>query len=104
MRALRHTQAAGHAHTWAFVLMPDHLHWLFTLGEGADLSGVVRGVKAVSAHRIGMALWQKGFHDHAVRSEESLVEIARYLIQNPLRAGLVSRVGLYPHWDAVWLP
>ncbi|MEQ7866160.1 transposase, partial [Xanthomonas sp. WHRI 8393] len=29
---------------------------------------------------------------------------ARYLIANPLRAGLVERVGDYPFWDAIWLP
>ncbi|MBB5859537.1 hypothetical protein GGR69_001194 [Xanthomonas arboricola] len=30
--------------------------------------------------------------------------MARYLIANPLRAGLVARVGDYPFWDAIWLP
>ncbi|MFV3292807.1 transposase, partial [Pseudomonas sp. NY11955] len=29
--------------------------------------------------------------------------VARYIIANPIRAGLVSRVGDYSHWDAVWL-
>ncbi|MFV3290267.1 transposase, partial [Pseudomonas sp. NY11955] len=29
--------------------------------------------------------------------------VARYIVANPIRAGLVSRVGDYPHWDAVWL-
>jgi hypothetical protein len=29
--------------------------------------------------------------------------VARYIVANPLRAGLVSRVGHYPFWNAVWL-
>lgn len=48
-------------------------------------------------------LWQPGFHDHAVRREESLEAIARYIVANPLRAGLVKKVGDYPLWDAIWV-
>ncbi len=32
-----------------------------------------------------------------------MIDVARYIIANPLRAGLVGRVGDYPLWDAVWL-
>ena len=32
-----------------------------------------------------------------------LRDVARYIVANPLRAGLVERVGDYPYWDAVWL-
>ena len=102
--ALRQEAWLGRAETLSYVVMPDHLHWLLALGTGAALSNVMRDVKAVSARRIGRAVWQKGFHDRAVRSEESLVDVARYVIQNPVRAGLVRRVGAYPHWDAVWVP
>jgi putative transposase len=38
-----------------------------------------------------------------LRNEESVIDAARYIIANPLRAGLVKRVGDYPLWDAVWL-
>ena len=48
-------------------------------------------------------MWQAAFHDHALRKEENLHEIARYIVANPLRAGLVSSLAEYPHWDAVWL-
>ncbi|MNO00306.1 hypothetical protein D3C81_2201730 [compost metagenome] len=53
---------------------------------------------------IGRPLWQRGFHDHALRREEDLAAVARYVVANPLRAKLVPRLGDYPHWDAVWLP
>ncbi|WP_017926888.1 transposase [Thioalkalivibrio sp. HL-Eb18] len=100
---LRHAQALGHADTLAYVVMPDHLHWLMTLGDSISLSPVVRSVKAVTARRLGRALWQPGFHDHAVRREEDLASLARYIAANPLRAGLVRNLGDYPHWDAIWL-
>jgi putative transposase len=91
------------ATTLAYVVMPDHLHWLMQLSPGHDLSAVVRGVKSLSSRRIGRAVWQRGFHDHALRDEDDVRDWARYIVANPVRAGLVKRVGDYPHWDAVWL-
>ena len=64
---------------------------------------VVAAVKAVTAHGLGKRIWQSGFHDHALRREEDLAQLARYIVANPLRAGLAQRVGDYPHWDAAWL-
>jgi REP element-mobilizing transposase RayT len=102
--------AMDHAHTLAFVVMPDHFHWLMSLVSPLPLSGVVGNVKSHSARtinsvldRIGEPVWQRGFHDHALRSEEHMIDIARYIITNPVRAGLVRRVGDYPLWDVVWL-
>jgi len=101
--SLHQAQIRDEASTLAFVVMPDHLHWLMQLGEGQSLSRVVRTVKAVTSHKLGKGIWQKGFHDHALGSDEDLVDVARYIVANPLRAGLVERLGDYPHWDAVWL-
>jgi len=91
-----------HARTLAFVVMPDHLHWLLELGD-ETLPQVVGTVKSVSAHRLGQRIWQPGFFDHAIRREEDARTIGQYIIANPVRAGLVDHVGEYPHWDAVWL-
>lgn len=101
--ALRAAQTSGRAETLAFVVMPDHLHWLLSLGIGADLAAEVQAVKSVSAHRVGGKVWQRGFHDRAIRREEDLPAVARYVVANPVRAGLVQRVGEYSHWDAVWV-
>lgn len=96
------------ARSLAFVVMPDHLHWLFEL-EHSSLDRVVGGVKARAAaevHAQGLAsmpLWQRGFHDHALRKDEDVAATARYVVLNPVRAGLVRRVGDYPLWDAIWL-
>ena len=42
-------------------------------------------------------------YDHALRKDEDVKKIARYIIANPLRAGLVEKIEDYPYWDAVWL-
>ncbi|MDD2742870.1 MAG: transposase [Rhodocyclaceae bacterium] len=90
------------AETLCYVVMPDHLHWLMVLHEG-QLSDAVRLLKGRSAHAIGHAVWQANYFDHAVRKDEDLRKMARYIVANPLRAQLVERVGDYPLWDAVWL-
>jgi REP element-mobilizing transposase RayT len=109
IQSLRECDLARESVTLAFVLMPDHLHWLLTL-QNTDLSAVVRRFKSTSARRVnrvlgtvGERLWQAGFHDHALRREEDLLGIARYIVANPLRAGWVESVRDYPHWDAIWL-
>jgi REP element-mobilizing transposase RayT len=99
----------GTVDSLAWVIMPDHVHWLFQLGESADLSTAIKRFKARSAQRVNDrlnrrgALWQKGFYDHALRKEESVKDVARYIIANPLRGGLVEHIGDYPLWDAIWL-
>ena len=98
--ALRNQPA--HALTLAFVLMPDHLHWLIQL-ESGDLPRVVGRLKAESARAVGKPIWQRGYHDRMARKEDDIRAMARYLVGNPLRAGLVDDIGEYPHWDAIWL-
>ena len=76
--------------------------WLMTLRSG-ELPGVMRLLKGRTAHAIGSPIWQPNYHDHAVRRDEDLRVLARYIVANPLRAGLVERIGDYPWWDSIWL-
>jgi putative transposase len=105
---LRAAEKDGLAQSQAWVVMPDHLHWLITLQTGT-ISKLMQRIKGRSAISINRALgnqgqiWQKGFHDRAIRKEEDLQAIARYVVANPLRAGLVDKIGDYPLWDAIWL-
>ena len=93
--------------SFAWVIMPDHLHWLFQLRSGS-LATVAQAVKGRSAFEVNKVCgsktltWQRGYHDHAARAEEDLVKIARYVIANPIRAGLVETAGDYPLWDSIW--
>src|SRR5690606_29831749 len=95
--------------TLCFMLMPDHLHWLMQVTDRTGLSQCVNNVKAHSARRINALrgasgrVWQKGFYDRALRSDEDVAAVARYIVANPVRAGIVERVGDYPFWDAVWV-
>lgn len=94
---------------FCWVLMPDHWHGLVQLRDGKELGRCVSRAKSVSALRINSILkrkggfWQEGFHDHALRRAEDLKTVARYVVANPVRAGLVSYIGKYPFWNAVWL-
>jgi putative transposase len=108
-RCFEDARLLGDAKMLAWVLMPDHVHWLLQLGERDELSTVVNRLKAASARHVNRALrrtgavWARAFHDHALRSEDDLQDMARYVVANPLRAGLVARIGDYPFWNAVWL-
>ena len=106
---LKRSDGTGLCRTLAYVLMPDHLHWLVELVEGV-LSRVAGRFKSSASAAVNRELgtpkvrrWQPGFHDRALRREDDLVDLARYVVANPLRAGLVKRLAEYPHWDAVWL-
>jgi len=100
----------GWTDTLAFVVMPDHIHWLLPLSKEISLSSVVGTVKRHSGRKInnltggrGFPVWQRGFHDHALRRDEDVIHVARYIVGNPVRAGLVRKIGDYPLWDAIWL-
>jgi putative transposase len=104
----RQAQDQGFANSLAWVVMPDHFHWLIELRNGS-LSELMQRIKSLSAKAVNLrlnnkiSLWQRGFHDRALRREVDLVFMARYVVANPLRAGLVKRLGDYPLWDAIWL-
>ncbi len=109
IRTLHRPEIVGHSKWLAWVLMPDHFHALIRLGEGDSLASVIGRFKGRSAHDLNAArdttgkIWQKSFFDRALRKEDDIRKAARYLVANPLRAGLVGNIGDYPYWDAVWL-
>ncbi|MEM9416642.1 MAG: transposase [Planctomycetota bacterium] len=80
----------------AAVVMPDHAHLIFRPRDGYTLSRVMKGIKGVSAKQVNEArgtqgtFWQDEYHDRILRSEDEMFEKARYLLENPHRAGLVE--------------
>ncbi|KAA0950351.1 MULTISPECIES: transposase [unclassified Pseudomonas] len=104
----RRAEEDGKATSVAWVVMPDHFHWLIELHNG-DLPKLMQATKSRSARAINKArglhetLWQKGYFDRALRREEDLKAMARYIVGNPLRAGIVDHIGEYSLWDAMWL-
>jgi putative transposase len=108
------SRALASASTWpdatlfCWVLMPDHWHGLVELRDGALSRSTARAKSVVTREvrqSLGrhVAVWQDGYHDRAIRDEEDMRAIARYVVANPLRAGLAGTVGDYPYCDAVWL-
>lgn len=109
VKYLAREEKHNHIRSLAFVVMPDHLHLLFQSLTSRHISTAVNNVKSLTAREINRRhsrtgqVWQKGFYDRAIRSDEDVVAIARYIIGNPVRAGIVRRVGDYPLWDSIWL-
>ncbi|MFC2105566.1 transposase [Candidatus Bipolaricaulota bacterium] len=85
---------------YAYCVMPDHVHVLLQ-PNGGDLIQYVQAVKGKTTRaywKLGRSskLWQRGFHDHILRREESLHVIAQYILANPVRAGLTDDIVAYP--------
>ena len=95
--------------TIAWVIMPDHIHWLFELKSDYDLATVIKIFKGRTGRKLNKLLgekgtfWQHAYYDHALRAEEDIKKVSRYIDANPLRAGLVDKIEDYPYWDAMWL-
>lgn len=104
---LRFIERNGFSHSLAWVVMPDHLHWLMELRKGT-LAQCMAVLKSRSSRLLNRQLgqkgplWQHGYHDHAVRTDESLHEKAMYILANPVRTGLASELGEYPHAWCRW--
>jgi len=103
VRAVARAQEMGRASTYCYCVMPDHVHWLMILKKGS-ISQSIQNIKSLSKHLSDSPIfWQQGYFDHGIQDQRALRETARYIVANPLRAGLVDTIGGYPHWDAVWL-
>jgi REP element-mobilizing transposase RayT len=89
----------------AYCFMPDHLHLLVTVATAiGDLDRFMRRAKQTSGHAFaqsdGGKLWQTGYHDRVLRSDEDALNYIAYMVENPIRAGLVHKAGDWPHWGA----
>jgi len=81
----------------AYCIMPDHVHLLIKLnqGYGNTLQNWVAAFKRYTARLFQQSngvspLWQKNFYEHVVREEESLEQIAEYIVHNPVRKNMVN--------------
>ncbi|MFF7708738.1 REP-associated tyrosine transposase [Pseudomonas sp. NPDC007930] len=105
--ALKQAQAEGKGQSLAWVVMPDHVHWLVRL-QARALSELARKLKSratvgLRARGVTGPVWQDGYYDQAIRNLADAVDHARYIVLNPVRAGLVSSVRFYPMWDSIWV-
>ena len=85
-----------------YVIMPNHIHLIFRLGERKKLGEVMHSFSSFTAHEISKnlgrtgAIWQDGYYDHALRDEDAYLRHVNYIAENPVRAGLVVEVTEWP--------
>ena len=85
----------------AYCYMPDHLHLLVT-GEQptSDCRRFIARSKQFSGFyyqkAFGQRLWQRYGYEHVLRSDEVLLSVARYIVENPVRARIAKNAGDYP--------
>ena len=86
----------------AVCVMPDHWHALVMPLRGDNTLGdMVRSAKGKTTTRLRALgatgrIWQRQFYDHVVRGEEDLRQVAEYIVNNPVRKGLVAAAADYP--------
>jgi len=103
---------------FVYCLMPDHLHFLCSVGacpckdyahKGLhyidtvpsiiDFINQFKGKSTTIAWKYGIKgnLWQKRWYDHILRKDEDVRNIGEYILQNPVRRGLVEHAYEYPY-------
>jgi putative transposase len=85
----------------AYCFMPDHVHLVAEAqSEASDCRQFIKRAKQFSGYyfkqKFGKALWQRYGFEHVLRDDEAALGVARYILENPVRAGLVARVEDYP--------
>jgi putative transposase len=79
----------------AYCFMPEHVHLLvLATSETSDLRAFVHSVKQRTAYYYKQShaatLWQEGYYEHVLRDDEATLATAKYILENPVRAGLVA--------------
>jgi len=88
----------------AAMIMPDHVHLLLKPNVGIDLPRIMKGMKGTSAYKLNQmrntkgSLWQAEWYDRLVRNEREFADILTYMLNNPVKAGLVGDGWNYFGW------
>ena len=99
---LRSYVAARKFQVHDFVVMPNHVHLLITVGEDMTVEKAMQLMKGGFSYRLkrefGYAgeVWQRGFSDVRIEDKESLLRHRDYIAQNPVRKGLANSPEEYP--------
>lgn len=91
-----------------YVILPDHLHFFVRGDSNFVLKNWVGGLKratstALRAKTRDSALWQPGFFDHVLRSDESYASKWAYVRNNPVRHALVDSWEKWPYQGEIVL-
>jgi len=86
-----------------FVIMPDHVHLLLTIGDGMTIEKAMQLIKGGFSYRLGKEhgvkgeVWQKGFSEARVNNKGSYQQHRTYIAANPVKAGLADSPDQFPH-------
>ena len=88
-----------------FCIMPNHVHVLLTvLREDIPFFTILQRIKTYTAiranrllNRVGQPFWQAESYDHVVRNKKSFERIINYILNNPVKAGLVENWADWPY-------
>jgi putative transposase len=90
-----------------YIVMPNHLHFFAWPGRlHADVDDWVQYWKSIFTKRLRKpdCRWQRASFHHRIRSDESAEERRAYMIENPVRAGLVQRACDWPYGGELFKP
>ncbi len=102
-----HIHKMGPGKVEAFVVMPDHVHLLYSTTRDEHLIKTLQSLKGASSHTLARRfgrqspIWQDETYDHIIRNEREFNEAWRYIEGNPVRKGLVACITDYP-WSSAW--
>jgi putative transposase len=100
---MRSNVAARRFRVHDFVVMPDHLHLLITIGGDMTIEKAMQLIKGGFSFRLKREsqflgeVWQRGFSETRADDTESFLGYRGYIAQNPVKAGLAASPGEYPY-------
>ena len=100
---LRLKVAAGKFQLHDLVIMPDHLHLLMTLPGDMTIEKAMQLIKGGFSYRLSREfgyqaeVWQRGFSEVRISDGQSFLLHREYIVQNPVKAGLVDTAEQYPY-------
>lgn len=103
---LSDNRAKGRFEIHEFVLMPNHFHALLTPTTECSLEKAVQYIKGGFSFRAKRDLgfngeiWQAGYNEHRVKDAVEYEQHAKYIHENPVRAGMVERAEQYKYSSA----
>ncbi len=103
---LRSYTLAGRFKVHEFVVMPDHLHVLISVGANTSIERAMQFIKGNFSFRrkkeLGLSgeIWQRGFSEGRVDDRRSFLAHKTYIDENPIRAGLADAAENYPYCSA----
>ncbi len=100
---LRSYVAAGKFRLHDFVVMPDHMHLLITVGADMTIEKAMQLIKGGFSYRLKKEygylgeVWQRGFSEERVENRQSFLQHREYIAGNPVEAGLVDSPEKFPY-------